>query len=96
MVPFYHDMAEKIALVEPEGEELVEIHGKLVEYVDLRLELFDLNGRRRLSLVDSRLPAGRHRFEWTEENTGQLASGVYFLRLRADAQQLHRRLVITR
>jgi hypothetical protein len=43
MIPFYHEMAAGIAKVEPEGERLKQIHAKLIEYVGLREELFELD-----------------------------------------------------
>lgn len=52
----------------------------LVEDSQVRLEVFDLMGRKAATLVDSEQPAGRHSVMW--EASGQ-ASGVYFCKLTA-------------
>ena len=51
----------------------------------VRLEGFDLTGRRIRTLVNETRPAGRHEVTWNgRDDTGaQLASGTYFYRLQA-------------
>ncbi|MHC4471962.1 MAG: hypothetical protein ACYS99_13470, partial [Planctomycetota bacterium] len=44
LVPFYREMAERVASVEPEGEELRAVHLRLVEYVGLRNEMYSVYG----------------------------------------------------
>ena len=45
MIPFYAKMEKTIAAVSPQGEDLVRVHDKLIEYVSLRRELFTLDTR---------------------------------------------------
>lgn len=60
-----------------------------------RLTLVDVQGRRVASLVDGRLPAGRHAVSlagaWA---SGRPAAGVYFLRLEAGGRQATHKLVL--
>ncbi|MFZ0390175.1 MAG: S8 family serine peptidase [Calditrichia bacterium] len=59
----------------------------LPEASDVRLEIFDLNGRRVRTLANSRFAAGTQQVVWDGcEDSGQsVASGVYVVRLRAGA-----------
>ncbi len=49
----------------------------------VRLDIFDLGGRRVAELYDGRMPAGRHSLTWTGTTEGgeSAESGVYFVRL---------------
>jgi hypothetical protein len=60
------------------------------------LTVYDLAGRRVRKLLDSRLPAGRHRVIWDgrDESGRRAAHGIYLLRLQAGALQAHRKLAI--
>jgi hypothetical protein len=55
----------------------------LAEITTIRLEAFDVAGRRLARIAAGDYSAGRHRLSWTAENDeGEpLASGVYFIRL---------------
>ena len=59
----------------------------------VRLEVFDILGRRVASLIDGMLPAGRHttRFEGAT-----LPSGPYFYRLEHGARSETRRMIMSR
>ena len=59
----------------------------------VRLEVFDLNGRRVQSLVDGLIPAGRHEATWKPLGG---ATGVFFCRLRAGDFAATRKLVLVR
>ncbi|MCP5066050.1 MAG: T9SS type A sorting domain-containing protein [bacterium] len=52
----------------------------------VRLEVFDISGRRLSGLIAGRYPAGSHALTWTARNDAgqELASGVYLLRLGTD------------
>ena len=63
------------------------------------LSIFDLRGRRvRDLLAQASLPSGRHQVAWngTDDAGGEVASGVYFYRLRAGAESRTRRLVLVK
>jgi photosystem II stability/assembly factor-like uncharacterized protein len=51
----------------------------------VRLEVFDLAGRRVATLIDGERPAGRHAASFRPDATRSLASGVYFVHMTAGA-----------
>jgi uncharacterized repeat protein (TIGR01451 family) len=53
---------------------------ELPEATTVRLQVFDLLGRRVATLADGEKPAGRHEVSW---QSAGLASGTYFVRLQA-------------
>jgi len=57
----------------------------LVEEQAVKLVIFDVNGRRIVTLIDEKLPAGQHSELWNgrDEEGVQVASGVYFYRIEA-------------
>ena len=65
---------------------------ELPEACDVRLEVFSLTGQRVASLIDAPLAAGIHRAVW--DSRGDLASGVYFYRLRAGRFTTSRRMLL--
>ncbi len=65
----------------------------LPKRVDVRLEVYDVLGRRVLVLVDRKLPAGRYQVVFRPEG---LASGLYFYRLKAGDFTQHRELIYVR
>ena len=68
----------------------------LREAGDVTLAIFDVGGRRVRTLADGPLAAGRHEAIWDgrDETGGELASGVYFYRLRAEGVKLSRRMLL--
>lgn len=62
----------------------------------VRLELFDVAGRRVTMLLDESRPAGEHRLAWNGrgEDGTRLRGGVFLLRFEADRTIEHRRVVI--
>ncbi|WP_340106007.1 family 43 glycosylhydrolase [Rhodohalobacter sp. 8-1] len=56
-----------------------EIRFQLPEATDVRLNVFDMLGRKVATLVDSRMAAGEHRVSFDASN---LSSGIYIYRLR--------------
>jgi len=67
---------------------------RLERAASVRVEVVDLTGRRVASLLDRDLPAGSHAFAW--EPGSRIASGVYFLVLRAEGRSESRRLTLIR
>jgi hypothetical protein len=63
----------------------------------IALELYDARGRRLETLVQGVLPPGMHRVRLLQpENPIHLASGVYFVRLRADGQETRLKAVLVK
>jgi hypothetical protein len=63
----------------------------LVRESHVRVRLFDAEGRALRTFTEERLPAGRHRREW---HVGNVAGGLYFLRLEADGDVRTRKIVM--
>jgi hypothetical protein len=63
-----------------------------------RLEIYAVDGRLVTTLVDGPLPAGRHIAVWDgrDDSGNDVASGVYFARLRAGGTESRARLVLLR
>ena len=66
--------------------------------VDLRLGIFDLNGRLARRLLSGPHPPGRFKLTWNGTNAAgeRLPNGIYFCRLEQDDQMLARRIVLMR
>lgn len=60
------------------------------------LAIYSVNDQKIRTLIDSRLAAGDHHTVWDGiDDHGRMASsGVYFIRLRADGQELSRRMTL--
>jgi hypothetical protein len=60
------------------------------------LEIFDVSGRHVRTLVDRRMSAGRHSENWDGKDTAgnQVASGVFFYRLRVGDKAFTRKCVL--
>lgn len=61
----------------------------------VRAEVFDVRGARVRTLLEARLGAGEHRVQWDGRDDGGRsgAPGVYFVRVRAGAQDVVRKVV---
>src|SRR5690606_18261541 len=64
----------------------------------VRLEIFDLQGRRVRTLLEANLPPGEHRVRWDgQSDAGRaVASGVYLVRLKTETSTQTRQLVRVR
>lgn len=62
----------------------------------VRLEVFDLSGRRVVKLRDAWTPAGRHSLDWNlgDANGAPVRPGAYVCRLTAGSFRAHRKLVV--
>ena len=60
---------------------------------DVRLEIFDVTGRRVATLVDGPLGAGTHNIEW---NARRAASGIYFYRITAGSFSQTNKMILLR
>jgi cytochrome c peroxidase len=63
---------------------------------EVKLEVFDVTGRRVRTLANRSFPAGRHQVEWdgSDGRGGRLAAGVYMYRFRAGSFEAARRIVL--
>jgi len=64
----------------------------------VRLSVFDMLGRKVATLLDRRLDAGLHSLRWdgTDANGKELASGLYVYRVEAGGEVLTGKLVVSR
>ncbi len=69
---------------------------ELATQTDVKLDIFDVNGRLVETLVSGRQSPGRYKMLWdgTDRSGHKLASGLYFLRLRADGHTYRQRLTL--
>lgn len=72
------------------------IEFQLAEPGPVRLEVFDLLGRRVATLVDREMGAGTYEVEWKENETSRLSSGTYIYRLKAGTFVTSKRLTLVR
>jgi PKD repeat protein len=70
---------------------VTEIRYGLPEDIHVCLEVFNLLGQRVITLVDEKQEAGFHRVKW---DAGDMASGVYFYRIKAGDFTATRRMVL--
>ena len=63
---------------------------------DVRLRVFDLNGRHVATILDERGPAGRSEVTWSLLGRESAHPGLYVVRLDAAGTSVSRRLVATR
>ncbi|MBN1884794.1 MAG: T9SS type A sorting domain-containing protein [Candidatus Krumholzibacteriota bacterium] len=61
--------------------------------VNVRLDIFDVTGRRVATLVDGPMGAGIHDIEW---NARRAASGIYFYRIKAGAITRTEKMILLR
>jgi hypothetical protein len=62
---------------------------------EVRLEVFDVQGRKMRTLAEGRHPAGWHEVSWNGrlEGGGRIGAGLYFVRLKAEGREFKQRLV---
>lgn len=77
---------------------LMHIRLSLESPIRVRLELFDLQGRRVRLLADKPFSAGRHDLAWDGREDGgeEVAGGVYFLRVSGGGRQEVRKITVVR
>ncbi len=68
----------------------------LPEATDVRLEVYDMMGRRVATLVNGNMSAGRYEAVWNAraDNGAAVASGVYIYRLRAGSFESVKQMVL--
>lgn len=60
------------------------------------LKVFDVLGREIAALVNRKLAAGSYEVEWDASRSGEVASGVYYIRLKTDTFQQTRKILLVR
>jgi hypothetical protein len=63
---------------------------------EVKVELFDLAGRRIETLLNRHLTAGTHRFPLDLAESGVISSGVYFLRAEGEGSSVARKVALIR
>jgi hypothetical protein len=64
---------------------------------EVRIEVIDIQGRIAATLVNGRLPAGRHEAKWDGSGgAGDLPPGIYLVRMRVAGAMLVRRVTLMR
>ena len=65
---------------------------------DLKLTIYDVQGRQVRELASGRMNAGRYQLDWNGQNDAgvQVASGVYLYRIRANDYVLTRKMLLVR
>tara|TARA_B110000116_G_C16336569_1_gene359141 strand:- start:136 stop:531 length:396 start_codon:yes stop_codon:yes gene_type:complete len=68
----------------------------LVNASDVKLEIYDLMGRKINTLVDQIQNAGHYSIIWNanDQAGNQVSAGVYLFRLQADKQTLTRKMIL--
>jgi hypothetical protein len=75
----------------------IDIDFTLAAATDVRLDVFDLQGRRVAQLTNGNRPAGSHHVRWTGRIAGGMAPpGVYLIRFQASKRSQTRRVVVIR
>jgi hypothetical protein len=76
------------------GEDVFKL--KLPVSVAVKMDVFDVAGRRVKSLVDGPLLPGLHEVAWNtrDDHGARLPSGLYFVRVRAENAHLVRKFVL--
>lgn len=77
---------------------LTRIEFSLDEEARVYLRVYDLSGKVVRTLVQERMPAGRHAAMWNGEDEGgkTVASGIYICRLEASDKMATRKMVLLR
>jgi hypothetical protein len=76
------------------GSTTIEV--RVAEPGPVRLEVYDLLGRKVSTLLNREMMPGTYQVEWTRSETAQLAAGTYIYRLEAGSVSESRRLTLLR
>jgi hypothetical protein len=68
----------------------------LPQSANVRVEVFDLAGRRVATLADGRMSAGWHNVQWggADRSGGKVAAGIYLCRIVAGRERAERKMVV--
>jgi hypothetical protein len=95
------DEAQEIVVEKPAPNpfrESTTVRYTLPEATDVRVQVFDLLGRRVATLTDERQTSGTHTLRWQGTNAGgaPIASGMYFIRMTLGDQRIVHKVVHVR
>jgi hypothetical protein len=74
------------------------VRWNLARNSNVRVDVYDVMGRRVATLLDGSRPAGSGEARWSgrDDRGGRVAAGVYFVRMRAGGETQSRRVVLVR
>lgn len=73
-------------------EENTMIYFNLLNKQKIKLDIYDLTGRKLISLIDNELNAGEYQYPVFEKNN--LSSGIYFVTLTVDKKRFTKKLIV--
>ena len=78
------------------GQTTIEYH--LEESGDIELAVYNMQGQKVRQLVSGRVQNGSHRFTWDgrSESGGDVASGLYIIRLQVQNRQISQKVMLLR
>jgi hypothetical protein len=62
----------------------------------VNLDIFDLQGRKIVSLLDEMKSSGQHQLTWNAKASDKLPEGVYMVRMIAGSEVVTKRIILTR
>jgi flagellar hook assembly protein FlgD len=62
----------------------------------VNLGIFDLQGRKIVSLLDEIKTSGPHQVSWNARASGKLPEGIYMVRMIAGSDVVTKRIILTR
>ena len=66
----------------------------LQKTTNVRLEVFDIFGKKTANLINEMQSAGLYEVEWKAMDQSELTSGFYFIRLSANGQTYTRKMLL--
>lgn len=60
-------------------------------FSDIELSIYDINGKKIVTLINDNMPAGYHEISW---NASNFSSGIYFYRLEAGNEMITKKMVL--
>jgi hypothetical protein len=72
---------ELLQVIPNPAQDAAKVLVKLTESTNIKIELYDITGKRALEIAEQNADAGIHRFSFT---TSQLEAGIYFVRVQTD------------
>ena len=58
---------------------------------NIKVEIFDINGRFVSTVVDNQLSSGNHKFTWNADNYN---SGIYFIRISSQTESIIKKITL--